>query len=114
MTCTFSYAYDQCWRQTSAYSSLGGCHASSATYNALDAPTAWTYGNSLAQSFTYDVLGRVDTLKVGGGSVLNLGYLREAWSLWRNYSDIKARHAFRYSLIYLTGLFAALFLDRLL
>jgi protoheme IX farnesyltransferase len=46
-------------------------------------------------------------------SVLNLGYLREAWSLWRNYSDDKARHAFRYSLIYLTGLFIALFLDRL-
>ena len=60
------------------------------------------------------------TLGLSGGiyvalvSVLNLGYLREAWSLWRNYSDTKARHAFRYSLIYLTGLFAALFLDRLL
>jgi protoheme IX farnesyltransferase len=33
--------------------------------------------------------------------------------LWRDYSDTRARHAFRYSLIYLTGLFAALFLDRL-
>ncbi len=46
-------------------------------------------------------------------TLLNLGYLREAWVLWRNYSDARARHAFRYSLIYLTGLFAALFLDRL-
>ena len=47
-------------------------------------------------------------------ALLNLGYLREAWVLWRHYSDARARHAFRYSLIYLTGLFAALFLDRLL
>jgi heme o synthase len=60
------------------------------------------------------------TLGMSGGiyvalvSLLNLGYLREAWSLWRNYSDAKARRAFRYSLIYLTGLFIALFLDRLL
>ena len=60
------------------------------------------------------------TLGLSGGiyvalvSVLNLGYLREAWVLWRHYSDARARHAFRYSLIYLTGLFAALFLDRLL
>lgn len=46
-------------------------------------------------------------------TVLNLGYLREAWVLWRDYSDARARRAFRYSLIYLTGLFAALFLDRL-
>lgn len=59
------------------------------------------------------------TLGLSGGiyvalvSLLNLGYLREAWVLWRHYSDARARHAFRYSLIYLTGLFVALFLDRL-
>ncbi len=46
-------------------------------------------------------------------TVLNLGYLREAWVLLRDYSDARARCAFCYSLIYLTGLFAALFLDRL-
>ena len=45
---------------------------------------------------------------------LNLGYLHQAWRLWHHYSDERARGAFRYSLIYLTGLFAALFLDRLL
>ena len=63
--------------------------------------------------------GKVEKLErpkidyVGLVSLLNLGYLREAWRLWRDYSDTRARHAFRYSLIYLTGLFAALFLDRL-
>ncbi|HNI81800.1 MAG TPA: heme o synthase, partial [Rhodocyclaceae bacterium] len=60
------------------------------------------------------------TLGLSGGtyallvSGLNLGYLHQAWRLWRDYSDDRARGAFRYSLIYLTGLFAALFLDRLL
>ncbi|WP_374267369.1 heme o synthase [Zoogloea sp.] len=67
-----------------------------------------------AVSYLPATLGLSGSLYVALVSVLNLGYLREAWVLWRNYSDARARHAFRYSLIYLTGLFAALFLDRLL
>jgi len=67
-----------------------------------------------AVSYLPATLGLSGALYVALVSILNLGYLREAWCLWRNYSDTRARHAFRYSLIYLTGLFAALFLDRLL
>jgi protoheme IX farnesyltransferase len=34
--------------------------------------------------------------------------------LWRNYSDALARKTFRFSLIHLSGLFAALLLDHYL
>ncbi len=46
-------------------------------------------------------------------SLLNLRYLQIAWRLWRGYSETLAKGAFRYSLVYLTGLFIVLFLDRL-
>ena len=38
-------------------------------------------------------------------------YLGYAWRLYRNYSDALARKAFRYSIVYLSALFAALLLD---
>ncbi|HEY6896144.1 MAG TPA: UbiA family prenyltransferase, partial [Rhodocyclaceae bacterium] len=47
-------------------------------------------------------------------SLLNAYYLLVSWKLWRNYSDDAARAAFRWSIVYLTGLFAALFVDRLI
>ncbi len=40
-----------------------------------------------------------------------LGY---SWALWRNYSDALARRTFRWSIIYLTLLFAALLADHFL
>ncbi|MDQ5907773.1 MAG: heme o synthase, partial [Pseudomonadota bacterium] len=43
----------------------------------------------------------------------NLGFLAYAIGLVRNYSDALAKRTFRYSIIYLTLLFAALFADRL-
>jgi heme o synthase len=45
-------------------------------------------------------------------SVLNCIYLAYAWRLWRTYSDQLARSAFRWSIFYLSALFAALVLDR--
>jgi protoheme IX farnesyltransferase len=45
--------------------------------------------------------------------VLDLGFLYLAAALVRRYSDALARLTFRYSILYLTLLFAALFLDRL-
>ncbi len=45
--------------------------------------------------------------------VLDLGFLLLAAALVRHYSDVLARLTFRYSILYLTLLFAALFLDRL-
>ena len=46
-------------------------------------------------------------------TLLNLGFLAYAIGLVRNYSDALAKRTFRYSIIYLTLLFAALFADRL-
>ncbi len=47
-------------------------------------------------------------------SVLDLIFLGYAIALVRNYSDALARRCFRYSILYLTLLFAALFADRLI
>lgn len=43
--------------------------------------------------------------------VLSCGFTGYAWLLWRNYSDALARKTFRFSLIHLSLLFAALLLD---
>ncbi|MEW6165534.1 MAG: heme o synthase [Pseudomonadota bacterium] len=47
-------------------------------------------------------------------SALNAGFVAQAWRLWRRYSDTDSWRMFRGSLVYLSGLFAALFVDRLL
>ena len=46
-------------------------------------------------------------------SALALGglFLHYAWRLWRDYSDALAQRTFRYSIVYLTALFAALLVD---
>lgn len=46
--------------------------------------------------------------------VLGLGFCAYAWALWRNYSDELARKTFRFSLIHLSLLFAALLVDHYL
>ena len=45
---------------------------------------------------------------------LSLGFCAYAWALWRNYSDALARKTFRFSLIHLSVLFAALLVDHYL
>lgn len=45
---------------------------------------------------------------------LSIGFSGYAWKLWRDYSDALARKTFRFSLIHLSGLFAALLLDHYL
>lgn len=45
---------------------------------------------------------------------LNLGFIGYAFALWRNYSDALARKTFRFSLIHLSVLFAALLVDHYL
>ena len=47
-------------------------------------------------------------------SLLDLVFLAYAIALCRHYSDALARRTFRYSILYLTLLFAALFADRLI
>jgi protoheme IX farnesyltransferase len=46
--------------------------------------------------------------------ILNAGFVWYAWRLWREYSDALARKTFRYSLIHLSCLFAALLVDHYL
>ena len=46
--------------------------------------------------------------------MLNLGFIGYAVALWRNYSDALARKTFRFSLIHLSVLFAALLVDHYL
>ena len=46
--------------------------------------------------------------------VLSLGFCGYGWALWRNYSDALARKTFRFSLIHLSVLFAALLIDHYL
>jgi len=46
--------------------------------------------------------------------LLNAVFVTYAWKLWRSYSDQLARKTFRYSIIYLSLLFAALLVDHYL
>ncbi|HOB67323.1 heme o synthase [Ottowia sp.] len=46
--------------------------------------------------------------------VLNAGFIWHAFQLWRHYSDQQARKTFRFSLIHLSLLFAALLVDHYL
>ncbi len=46
--------------------------------------------------------------------LLSIGFCLYAWWLWRDYSDALARKTFRFSLIHLSLLFAALLLDHYL
>jgi heme o synthase len=48
---------------------------------------------------------------LGSAAVLGAIFLRYAWRIYRNYSDLLARKTFAYSIIYLSLLFAALLLD---
>lgn len=66
-----------------------------------------------AASYLPYTLGAAGPLYALLATALNLRYLMVAWRLWRRYSDAAARGAFRWSIVYLTGLFAAMFADRL-
>jgi heme o synthase len=55
--------------------------------------------------------GMSSWLYLGAAVLLGAGFCAYAWALWRNYSDALARKTFRFSLIHLSLLFAALLLD---
>lgn len=57
------------------------------------------------------VYGMSSWLYLGVAVGLSLTFCLYGWWLWRDYSDILARKAFRFSLIHLSGLFAALLVD---
>ena len=60
------------------------------------------------------VHGMSGTLYLAAAVLLNAGFVGYAWKLWRSYSDQLARKTFRYSIIYLSALFAALLVDHYL
>ena len=60
------------------------------------------------------VYGMSSWLYLASALVLNAGFCWYGWRLWREYSDDLARRTFRFSLIHLSGLFAALLLDHYL
>jgi protoheme IX farnesyltransferase len=54
------------------------------------------------------IYGMSAWLYLGVAVVLSAGFIGYAFALWRHYSDALARKTFRFSLIHLSGLFAAL------
>ena len=60
------------------------------------------------------IYGMSAWLYLGVAVVLSAGFIGYAFALWRHYSDALARKTFRFSLIHLSGLFAALLVDHYL
>jgi len=60
------------------------------------------------------VYGMSSWLYLSAALVLSGGFIAYAWALWREYSDELARKTFRFSLIHLSALFAALLVDHYL
>ena len=60
------------------------------------------------------VYGMSSWLYLVAAVVLGVGFCLYAWQLWREYSDELARRTFRFSLIHLSVLFAALLFDHYL
>ena len=56
-------------------------------------------------------IGMSGWLYLASAVVLDAVFLRLAWQVWRRYSDEVARKSFRWSIIYLAALFAALLID---
>ena len=60
------------------------------------------------------VYGMSSWLYLAVAVVLSIGFCAYGFRLWRNYSDALARKTFRFSLVHLAALFAALLLDHYL
>jgi protoheme IX farnesyltransferase len=59
-------------------------------------------------------LGSSGVLYLAAAVLLNARFLWHTFRLWRDYSDARAHRTFRYSIFYLTALFAALLADHYL
>ena len=60
------------------------------------------------------VSGMSGWIYLAAATLLNAVFIDYAWKLWREYSDQLARKTFRYSILYLSLLFAALLVDHYL
>jgi protoheme IX farnesyltransferase len=60
------------------------------------------------------VFGMSGVIYLAAAVLLGAGFIGYAWKLWRNYSDALARRTFRFSILHLSLLFAALLVDHYL
>ena len=60
------------------------------------------------------IIGMSGWLYLASALLLGLGFIGHGYALWRNYSDALARKTFRFSILYLSLLFAALLIDHYL
>ena len=60
------------------------------------------------------IIGMSGWLYLASAVLLGLGFVGYGFALWRNYSDALARKTFRFSILYLSLLFAALLVDHYL
>lgn len=68
----------------------------------------------LAVSLVPTIAGDMGLLYGAAAVMLGVGFLAWAWKLWRDDSDVTAMRTFRFSLLYLFLLFAAMVADRIL
>jgi protoheme IX farnesyltransferase len=73
----------------------------------------YTLGLSAVTLLPYTI-GMSGPLYLAAAIVLDGVFLAHAWIVWRDYSDLAARKTFRWSIIYLALLFAALLIDHAL
>jgi protoheme IX farnesyltransferase len=57
------------------------------------------------------VYGMSGYIYLASALVLGAWFLKYSWTMYRNYSDQLAQRAFRFSILYLSLLFAALLID---
>jgi protoheme IX farnesyltransferase len=60
------------------------------------------------------ISGMSGPIYLAAAVLLGAGFTGYAWKLWRRYSDSLARQTFRFSIIHLSLLFAALLVDHYL
>jgi protoheme IX farnesyltransferase len=73
----------------------------------------YTLGLSVVTLLPY-AIGMSGLLYLVAAIVLDGLFLAHAWIIWRDYSDLAARKTFRWSIVYLALLFAALLIDHAL
>ena len=72
----------------------------------------WLYSIALVATSMLPFAVRMSGLiYLAAASVLGVVFLWHAWQVWRHYTDLVARKAFAWSIIYLSLLFAALLVD---
>lgn len=74
---------------------------------------AYTLGLALV-TLTPFFVGMSGWLYLAAAIVLNAMFIGHAWQIWRHYSDRMAQKTFRFSIMYLALLFAALLVDHYL